>query len=190
MTGIINEDSMLYIADIIDKWGISRPLIQRAIKEHTISGIRNDEGKWCFDSSEIERWRGKSNKATQNAENKDEVIVLLKEQNVMLREQLQKKDEQIEKLQLSMQDQMKLLTYSGAGSTAEMAKLQEKIDKKDKELDKLSLLKVEAVVKALRADRPTPAPSAVEQIDHLYEQVAESIDGNSQQAPAEGWKFK
>ena len=87
-----------------------------------------------------------------------------------------------------MQDQMKLLTYSG--STAEMAKLQEKIDKKDKELDKLSLLKVEAVVKALRADRPEPTPSAVEQIDHLYEQVAESIDGNSQQAPAEGWKFK
>lgn len=153
MTGVIGEANKLYIRDICNGWGISRTLVQKAIKQHTISGVRNDQGKWCFDKSEIERWRGKAKNDSQGIENKDEIIILLKGQIADLKEQVQKKDEQIFGLQQSMHDQMKLLTFHG--NTDQSTKIQEEIEKKDKQIEKLTKLKVEDVVEAIKPKIPS-----------------------------------
>ena len=153
MTGVIGEANKLYIRDICNGWGISRTLVQKAIKQHTISGVRNDQGKWCFDKSEIERWRGKAKNDLQNSENKDEIIIILKGQIADLKEQVQKKDEQIFGLQQSMHDQMKLLTFHG--NTDQSTKLQEEIEKRDRQIEKLTNLKVEHVVEAIKPKAPS-----------------------------------
>jgi len=103
------------ISGIRKHWGVSRTKVMKSIKSGILTGIKDDNGWWTFETSEIVRCFGEPVPNTPNTpepertvtpvvppENntlQDKLISNYEEQVSQLREQLAVKDEQIERLQ-------------------------------------------------------------------------------------------
>ena len=141
----------LTVQDVIKRWNVSRPTVMLAIKERRLIGQKFDihgdidsKGKWFFPIDNVIRWRQEPRPHRPES---------LQEQLKIKDEQLAVKDTQLSEFQLTMRDQLKLLTYadSGIGSSLErVAKLQNELDKKDIELKRMSEDTAEKVIQLLR----------------------------------------
>ena len=112
--------SEIKISDVQERWKVSRPTVMKAIKSGKLSGTKNDSGRWQFTIDEVVRWRGEpksqdwvsiKNLPAPTPPDQDELVATLKKQVEQLSEQVQVKDNQIEKLQDQMRDQTKLLEH-------------------------------------------------------------------------------
>ena len=112
--------SEIKISDVQERWKVSRPTVMKAIKSGKLSGTKNDSGRWHFTIDEVVRWRGEpkfqdwvsiKNLPAPIPPDQDELVATLKKQVEQLSEQVQVKDNQIEKLQDQMRDQTKLLEH-------------------------------------------------------------------------------
>ena len=172
----------LTVQDVIKRWNVSRPTVMLAIKERRLIGQKLDihgdidsKGKWFFPIDNVIRWRQEprphrpavaavvAEGTTDDVAEDEQLPAVLKmaykyieslqDQLKIKDEQLAVKDTQLSEFQLTMRDQLKLLTYadSGIGSSLEqVAKLQNELDKKDIELKRMSEDTAEKVIQLLR----------------------------------------
>lgn len=106
------------ISEIKNQFGISRTKVMKAIKSGDFSGVKDDNGWWTFEVSEVVRCFGEpvsktpytaNNETVGTPSNQPENNALLGSVISTLQEQLAEKDKQIEKLQEANRNQLLLI---------------------------------------------------------------------------------
>ena len=104
MTEIIGAGGKMLIQEVVDKYGISRPTIMKALKAGQLSGQQDQTTKrWYIEPSEAQRWastkkRRKSSAATavhDAVPDQSELVDVMKDQVRQLQAQLEVKDQQL-----------------------------------------------------------------------------------------------
>jgi pyridoxal/pyridoxine/pyridoxamine kinase len=113
------------ISDIVKQWKVSRPTIQKRLKSGALSGVKDDNGKWEIDSSEVVRVFGEPGNGDSNVATnivmveQSELTAVLKDQVNMLKDQLVETNKLNQDLVGQVAAQTRLLEYQRPKSIME-----------------------------------------------------------------------